>query len=109
MGTSWEDSIEGGERAGRFDEVLLRGDTGGVFVWGRGLDVVSANGTESRGSSCGVHETDELVEGKNSEQRLVAEVVGAQSASWSRDTTATDPHGQKTGYSGVMGGLTAYI
>ena len=73
------------------------------------MGVIGANGSEARGSSCGVPETGEKVEIKKYEGRLVAEGGGRKSASGSRDTTAPDLLGQESGNSGGMGGLTAYL
>ena len=61
MGASHEDATEGGGGTVRLGEVLSRGDTDGVVVWGGDLGVVGANGAEARGSSCGVPETGDKV------------------------------------------------
>ena len=80
-----------------------------VNFGGGDLGVIGANGAEARGISCGVPETGDEVEGKNSEGRVVAEGGGGQNASGSRDTTAPDLLGQEAGESGKMGGLVEYI
>ena len=74
MGPSQEDALEGGGGTGHLGEVLYRGDTGSVVVWGEDLGVVGANGTEFTGGSCGVHDTGDKVEGKKAEGRLVEKV-----------------------------------
>ena len=90
MGPYWEDSTEGGGRSGRLGKVLSPGDTCSVVVWGGELGVVGANGSDTRGSSCGVTETGNEVEGKNSEGRFVAEGGDRKSASGSEETIAID-------------------
>ena len=64
--------------------------TGGAIVWGGDVDVVSVNGVVTRGSSCGVPETCNKVEGKKAEGRFVADVGGKKSTSGSGDTNAPD-------------------
>ena len=109
MGPSQEDALEGGGGTGHLGEVLYRGDTGSVVVWGKDLGVVCAYGTEFTGGSCGVNDTGDEVEGTNSEGQFVAEGGSRKIDSGIGDTTAPDLHGQEAGDSGGMGGLTAYI
>ena len=75
MGPSREDATERGSRIGRLGKVLLRGDTGGVVVWGGDLIVVGANGAEARWSSCGVPETGDEVKGEILKDGLWREVA----------------------------------
>ena len=109
VGPSREDATEGGGGTGRLSEVLSHGDTGGVFLWGGYLGFFGANGAESRGSSCGVPETGDKVEVKNSKGRFAAEVGGKQITSESGVTTAPNLIGQEAGDSGGMGGFTAHL
>ena len=54
------------------------------------MGVVGAYGAEARGSSCGVPDTGEKLEGKKAELWCVVEGGSGQSASGSGDTTAPD-------------------
>ena len=90
MGPSHEDATEGRGETGRLGEVLSRGDTCGVVVCGVELSVVGDNGSEAGGSSCGVPDTGNEVEGKKAKGLLMEEGGGGQSASGCRDTTAPD-------------------
>ena len=60
---SREDAMEGGGGTGPLRYFLPRSDTCVVVVWGGYLGVVGANGAEARGSSPGVPDTCEEVEG----------------------------------------------
>ena len=55
--------------------ILSRGDTGGAVVWGVDVGVVGANGAEYRGSSCGVPETGEKVEGKKAKEGFMRKLA----------------------------------
>ena len=109
VGPSQEYATDGGGGTGRLGEVLLRGDTFGVVFWGGDLGVIGASGAEDIGSSCGVLETGEKVEGKKDERRFMAEGGDRKSASGSGDTTAPDLLGQDTGNSVEMGVHMAYL
>ena len=76
MGEAPEDDTEGGGGTSHLGKVLLRSNTGSAVVWGGGVVVVGANGAEARGSSCGITETGEQVEGKKAEGQLVVEGGG---------------------------------
>ena len=109
MGAAQEDAIEGGGRAGHIGKVLSRGNKDGAVVWVGDEDVVRANGSEARGSSCGFPETDDEFEGKKAEGRFMAEGGGKKNTAGIRDTTPPDLLGQKADNGGVIGGPTAHI
>ena len=99
----------GGGRTRDPREVLSRSNTGDDIVWGRGVSVAGANGTEDTGTLCGVPETGGKVEGKKAVGWFVAEGGGVKSTSWSGYTTTPYLLGKEVGDSGGMGGLTANI
>ena len=78
-------------------------------VWGRDVGSVGANGIEVRGSACWFPLMCDKVKGKSAEVRVVAEGGDKQSNSGSGDTTTPDLFGQDAGYSGEVGGPTAYF
>ena len=109
MGAAWEVDMEGGVRARRLGNVLLRCSSGVAVFWGRYVGAISANGAKIRGSAPWFPEAGNKVKVKAAEVRVVAEGRGTKSTSGSKDTAALDLLGQDTGDNGGVGGPTAYF
>ena len=109
MGADGEDATEVGGGSGCLRKALSRINTDGAVVSVREVGVIGTNGTEVIWSSCGVPETGDEVEGKNTEKQFVAESGDKQSTSGSGGTTALYLLGQEAGGSGAISGSMAYL
>ena len=78
MGAAWEVDMEGGVRARRLGNVLLRCSSGVAVFWGRYVGAISANGAKIRGSAPWFPEAGNKVKVKAAEVRVVAEGGGGK-------------------------------